>query len=234
MTTTRVQNEIKNAMTESFNWRQVPGVEDVSFYTLPFEDQITVFGNVLFEKKNAGTGSYIYGGPTGVAATGALDPALAVALRFSLWQPITDYQWSTFGVAGSGSAELFLGAVSGTLRSSNSGSAITNALGTLGEYTCQLGQTETGSASVVTYIPFKAIIRLSPSASDRLVALNADYQFIKVAGGKYGATSVSYSDNFEFKCKVGNITAIIGRVLQSSATTGKGDFQSGEAAFKFS
>jgi hypothetical protein len=220
-------------MTESFNWRQIPGVDDVSFYTLPFEDQITVFGNVLFEKKNAGTGSAIYGGPTGSAATGALDPALAVALRFSLWEPITDYQWSTFGVAGSGSAELFLGATSGTLNYLNSGSNITNALGTAGQYTCQWGQVETGSASVVTYIPFKAVIRLGASASDRLVALNADYQFIKVAGGKYGTTSVSYSDNFEFKCKIANITAIIGRVLQSSATTGKGDFQQYEESFEF-
>jgi hypothetical protein len=225
MNETLVRAEIRNAMTASFNWRQMPGVEDVSFYTLPFEDQITIFGNVLFEKKNAGTGSAIYGGPTGTSATGALDPALAVALRFSLWQPITDYQWSTFGVAGSGSAELFLGAVSGTLNKANSGSNITNALGTNGEYTCQWGQVQTGSASVVTYIPFKAIIRLDPSASDKLVALNADYQFIKVAGGKYGVSGPSYSDNFEFKCKIGNITAIIGRVLQSTATTGKGDFQ---------
>lgn len=229
MTTTRVKDQIKHAMTSSNLWRTLPNVQDVSFYTLPFENQITVFGNILVDKKTAGTGSAALGGTT---LTGSLDPALGIAFKFSVWEPITDAEWVNFGQAGSGSAAAFLCGVSGTVAYNSSGSTIQTALDQTGQYAFIYGNpvtgTKTGSAATLRYIPFKATMILPASASDKLVTFTADYQFIKVGGGYQTSPGINYNDNFEFRVKLGNMTAIIGRTLQSSSTTGTGEFVSRE------
>ena len=218
----KIRSENLNAMTSSYKWRAIPGTEDVSFYTLPFENQITVFGNVYIEKLNAGTGSSGFGGP---AVTGACDPALTLAFNFSLWEPRTG-GFFEFGQASSGSGGSFLGGVSGTVLFSSSGSSITHELTNIGNYTYNVASTPTGSAAVRQMLPFKVIIPLPTSASDKLVTFTSDYQLIKVWGGKPTVGSYSYNDNFMFRAKIANMTAIIGRVLQSTATSGVGQFVS--------
>lgn len=220
ITTTVIRQENLNAMTHSAAWRAIPGTEDVSFYTLPFENQITVFGNVYIEKMNAGTSSFSLAGLT---ATGSCDPALTLAFNFSLWQPRVDGYFQ-FGEAASGSGGSFLGGVSGTVLFSSSGSGIISELTQNGNYTYFVGNTiasanVTGSAAVRQMLPFKIVIPLPASASDKLVTLTSDYQLIKVYGGNR-----PWSDNFMFRAKIANMTAIIGRVLQSTATSGYGEF----------
>jgi len=220
VTLTRIQAENKNAMTSSLLWRAIPGTEDVSFYTLPFENQITVFGNVYIEKLTAGTGSF---GLAGLPVTGACDPALTLALNFSIWSPKSG-TYSGFGEAASGSGGAFLAGASGTVSYTNSGSAIGSELNQFGTYTYREGLTTaanntTGSAAVRQMLPFKIIVPLPASASDKLVTLTSDYQLIKVGGG-----TRPHNDNFTFRAKIANMTAIIGRVLQSTATSGTGQF----------
>jgi hypothetical protein len=231
MTTTRVKTQIKDAMTSSYNWRTLPNVQDVSFYTLPFENQVTIFGNILVDKKTAGTGSAALGGQP---ITGSLDPALGIALKFSIWEPITDAEWVNFGQAGSGSATAFLCGASGTVSYESTGSTIKSALDQTGNYAFIYGNsvtgTKTGSAATLRYIPFKATMLLPASASDKLVTFTADYQFIKVGGGYQTSPGIYYNDNFEFRVKLGNMTAIIGRTLQSTSTTGTGEFTSKASA----
>lgn len=227
MTTNRVKTQIKDAMTSSYNWRTLPNVQDVSFYTLPFENQVTIFGNILVDKKTAGTGSAALGGQP---ITGSLDPALGIALKFSIWEPITDAEWVNFGQAGSGSTTAFLCGVSGTVSYESSGSTIKSTLDQTGNYAFVYGNsvtgTKTGSAATLRYIPFKATMLLPASASDKLVTFTADYQFIKVGGGYQTSPGIYYNDNFEFRVKLGNMTTIIGRTLQSTSTTGTGEFAS--------
>lgn len=220
VTAGRVYTENINAMTSSILWRAIPGTEDVSFYTLPFENQITVFGNVYIEKLKAGTGSL---GLAGSSVTGACDPALTLALNFSVWEP-TSGTYSSFGEAASGSGGAFLAGASGTVSFTNSGSSIGHELNQSGQYTFNYGSlfavnNTTGSAAVRQMLPFKIIVPLPASASDKLVTLTSDYQLIKVGGGNR-----PHNDNFTFRAKIANMTAIIGRVLQSTATSGYGDF----------
>jgi len=215
-TITDIRTEIKNYMTASGNWNLI--FPDVSFYTLPFENTLTVFGNIMVDKSES----------TGSGATWN-DMALGVALKFSLWAPDTTYNWTTFGVANSGSADKFIGAYSGTVSYlSNESTQTLDQLGTPVFATSNLSTStynarHTGSASARTLIPFKAVVPIDPvSGSDRLVALNMDYAFIRVTGA-WNGTSYAYSDHFDFRCKLANLTAIIGRTLQATSTSGAGD-----------
>jgi len=147
---------------------------------------------------------------------------LAVAFKFSLWQPDITYTGLgsiySFGNANSGSNNTLLGAVSGTVSFQATSSNASMYKLEEGFHTIYHGETITGAGSERILMPFKATIPLiEASASDRLCALNFDYKFIKVY--KAGA----FDQDYEFRVKIANLTAMIGRTLQNISTSGNGE-----------
>ena len=175
-----------------------PVISDLSYYSLPFENTVTVFGNIIVEKVSN------YAGPT---------PAnLVLALRFTIWRPVTS-SYAVFGLSGNQDpAATDVGYVGGT---SGSITYAPNAGVTLGigaSATIPFNITAVGSKSVSA--PFKAVITIPTGSQDRLNNVNLDYAFFKMY-----RTAVDPGLDFEFKAKFANFAVMSSRNLAASAST---------------
>jgi hypothetical protein len=200
LTVVDISNTIKNTINSGsvynpwLNYNSL--IPDISYYALPFENTITVLGNVYVDKYQK------YG----------TDPGLALAIRCTLWTTITS-SYSNFGLSGnilSGSygADAFL--IAGTSGSIyKTGNIIDNGLGLIITY-----NTVSGSTQTVT--PFKLIVNVPTDSQDRINMINLDYAFFTVASG-------SYNVDFDFRAKIANITLLSGRHLFSDSLSGTGD-----------
>ena len=178
-------------------------ISDLSFYSLPFENTVTIFGNILVERTT------LYGG---------LAPAnLVLALRFTIWSPVTS-SYDYFGLSGNQDpASIDVGYVAGV-----SGSVT---------YQPVNGSTlTTGSAATIPFnitsptvirsvwTPFKAVITMPTSSQDRLNNVNLDYAFFKMY--RFASTP---GDDFNFRAKFANFAVMSSRNLAASASTAIGN-----------
>ena len=175
-----------------------PVISDLSYYSLPFENTVTVFGNIIVEKVSN------YAGPT---------PAnLVLALRFTIWRPVTS-SYAVFGLSGNQDpAATDVGYVGGT---SGSITYAPNAGVTLGigaSATIPFNITAVGSKSVSA--PFKAVITIPTGSQDTINNVNLDYAFFKMY-----RTAVDPGLDFEFKAKFANFAVMSSRNLAASAST---------------
>jgi hypothetical protein len=182
--------------------RYEPIISDFSYYSLPFENTITIFGNIIVEKVTANT---------------LANASLVLALRFTVWSPYTS-SYLYFGESGNiDESSIDVGYVAGV---SGSVGATPTAGATLNvpvSATLSAGAA-VGAKSVWT--PFKATISIPSVAHDRLNIINLDYAFFKM----YRGVGVPGTD-FEFNAKVANFVVMSSRTLASQASSGIGDFE---------
>ena len=181
-------------------------VDDFSYYALPFENTITIFGNIIVEKYS----NY---------ALPATPASLVLALRFTVWSPVTS-SYASFGLAGNKSPTFtgtdvgYVAGVSGSIAYAPAAGAILSVPGTATLPT----NTVANNKSVST--PFKATISIPSAAHDRLNIVNLDYVFFKMNN----AIGVPGTE-FYFNAKIANLTVMSSRTLASQASSGIGDFE---------
>ena len=177
-----------------------PIISDFSYYSLPFENTITVFGNIYVEKFSTGSSS--------------LNASVVLALRFTVWSPVTS-SYDYFGVSGNqdpSNVDIgYVAGVSGSVASNpvDGSSLIIASTATLP------GTSASGSKSVWT--PFKAVINLPTGSQDRLNNVDLDYAFFKM----YRSFGVPGTD-FTFRAKLANFSVMTSRTLASNASSGIG------------
>lgn len=177
-----------------------PIVSDLSFYSLPFENTITIFGNVYVDK---------YTGTAGA------DAPLVLALRFTVWSPVTS-SYDYFGLSGNQDpANNDVGYVGGTSGSMPAGIQVNTA--TLG--TSATFRYTDGSGSVATMTPFKATITIPTGSQDRLNTIDLDYAFFKT----YITTNITPGNDFTYRAKFANFSVMSSRTLASDASSGYGN-----------
>ena len=178
-----------------------PIISDLSYYSLPFENTITIFGNVYVEK---------YSAPT-------LNASLVLALRFTVWTPVTS-SYEYFGLSGNQDpSNLDIGyqaGVSGSVAYSpvNGGLLDIPSTATL--------PTAFASGSKSVWTPFKAIINLPSGSQDKINNVDLDYAFFKM--NRAGASA---GTDFAFRAKFANFAVMTSRTLASQASSGIGDFE---------
>jgi len=176
-------------------------ISDLSYYSLPFENTVTVFGNIIVEKVSN------YGGAT---------PAnLVLALRFTVWRPVTS-SYAYFGLSGNQDPAAtdvgYVGGVSGSITYAPNAGAI---LGLGASATIPFNITTIGAKSVSA--PFKAIITIPTGSQDILNNVNLDYAFFKMY-----RNAVDAGTEFEFKAKFANFAVMSSRNLTASASSAIG------------
>jgi hypothetical protein len=176
-------------------------ISDLSYYSLPFENTVTVFGNIIVEKVSN------YGGST---------PAnLVLALRFTVWKPVTS-SYAYFGLSGNQDPAAtdvgYVGGVSGSITYAPNAGAI---LGLGASATIPFNITTIGAKSVSA--PFKAIITIPTGSQDTLNNVNLDYAFFKM-----NHTTTPPGTEFEFKAKFANFAVMSSRILTASASSAIG------------
>lgn len=177
-----------------------PIISDLSYYSLPFENIITIFGNVYVEKY---TGNTIDNAP------------LVLALRFTVWNPVTS-SYDYFGLSGNQDPlvgdDNYVAGVSGTLRPNK-----TSGLGSFGLVQTIRSIDAPGDAAVA--VPFKSVIVIPSGSNDKINNIDLDYAFFKVY---YTVPTVPGTD-FTYRAKFANFTVMSSRALTSDASSGVGD-----------
>jgi hypothetical protein len=177
-------------------------VDDFSYYSLPFENTITIFGNIIVQKfSNVST----------------LPASLVLALRFTVWSPVTS-SYAEFGKSGNeNTANTDIGYVAGV---SGSVAYVPVAGATLGiPSTATLPHTTIANDTSV-WTPFKATISIPTGSQDRLNIVNLDYAFFKM-----NHPTTPPGTEFYFNAKIANLTVMSSRTLASQASSGIGDFE---------
>ena len=178
-----------------------PIISDLSYYSLPFENTITIFGNIYVDK---------YSAPS-------LNASLVLALRFTVWRPVTS-SYDYFGLSGNQDpSNLDIGYQAGV-----SGSVAFNPVngGLLNIPTSATLPTTQASGSKSVWTPFKAVINLPTGSQDRLNNVDLDYAFFKM-----NRTGAVVGTDFTFRAKLANFTVMSSRTLAASASSGIGDFE---------
>jgi hypothetical protein len=131
-------------------------VPDISFYSLPFENTLTVLGNVYIDQQ-----------------TFPSSPCpLALGIRCTLWKTINN-DYSNFGLSGNVSSGSFTG--SAAFISGTSGS-ISLSSGSLAMGTIPF------NGGVFTSTPFKITVPIPTGSQDVINMINLDYSFFKISG----------------------------------------------------
>jgi len=178
-----------------------PIISDLSYYSLPFENTITIFGNVYVDKYTTGSSN---------------DVNVVLALRFSVWRPVTS-SYEHFGLSGnveSASGDYgFVNAVSGTMNSGSS-NVTYNSTNYNVASTATIPQSAV-SGAISTMIPFKAVINIPSGSQDLINTIDLDYAFFKMYN-----TSVNPGTDFTFRAKFANFSVMSSRLLASNASSG--------------
>jgi hypothetical protein len=178
-----------------------PIISDLSYYSLPFENIITIFGNVYVDK---------YSG----SATSDNAP-LVLALRFTVWSPVTS-SYEYFGLSGNQDPlvgdDNYVAGVSGSLRTGKS-----SGLNSLGLGRTILPTAIPGDSAVA--VPFKAVITIPSGSNDKINNIDLDYAFFKV----YNVVPTVPGTDFTYRAKFANFTVMSSRALTSDAASGVGD-----------
>jgi len=179
-----------------------PIISDLSYYSLPFENTITIFGNVYVDKYTTGSIND--------------DVNVVLALRFSVWRPVTS-SYEHFGLSGnveSASGDYgFVNAVSGTMNSGSS-NVTYNSTNYNVASTATIPQSAV-SGAISTMIPFKAVINIPSGSQDLINTIDLDYAFFKMYN-----TSVPPGTDFTFRAKFANFSVMSSRLLASNASSG--------------
>jgi len=178
-----------------------PMISDLSYYSLPFENIITIFGNIYVDK---------YSGNT-------IDNApLVLALRFTVWSPVTS-SYDYFGLSGNQDPLVFdnnyVAGVSGSLSPGKTSGLNSLAL------VDTISATAAPSTSAVA-VPFKAVIVIPSGSNDRINNIDLDYAFFK--GYKTKIPPVPGTD-FTYRAKFANFTVMSSRALASDVSSGVGN-----------
>lgn len=149
--------KVIDALTGSLTWSSISS--DIPFYALPYENRITVMGNLLVEKATGAVGDHDY----------------CLFLRFGL----TYIQTSSFANFGTNTGIVYgnSGSVDGTGTSLNNSQNFVYTFGILD-----------GSGTVKRHIPFKSVITINTEFSDKLALMNLDYAHVKLNSATAGPT----------------------------------------------
>lgn len=188
--------DVTAAFTSSLTW--VPLVVTQSFIGLPFENALTVFGNVGLEKMTTNS----------TTAGWHKDDARAVIIMKLSLSSIVTSSYATFGEYDTQVAISTGSIVFGTSTS----------LGILSSSYTMDSTTTTGS--LYTQSPFKAVMQIPSNISDTMCLINLDYAMVRL-NSLSGVTL-----DVEFRSKIANINIISGRTLFSSNISGHNNIAS--------
>lgn len=189
-------NDLRTAFTSSLVW--VPLIVSQSFIGLPFENTLSVFGNVGIEKTSTNSG---------VAGFSVDDARAAIIMKMSI-SSISSSSYSTFGENDSEIA-IVTGSIlpgTGTSLGINSSSYTLDSTSVTGSF--------------YTQVPFKAVMQIPSTISDKLCLVNLMYAMVRL--NSQSGTTLDVS----FRSKISNINIISGRTLFSTYSSGQGNISS--------
>jgi hypothetical protein len=130
-----------------------PITNDVSFYALPFENSISIFGYFWAQK---------------LTGTGSNDGQFVLPVRFTVWQFNTG-SYDNLGAANTSSLASYICGISGSISDNSTG---------LGLNVMFNRNSATGSVYIKT--PFKAVLPLPIAFSDSMLVLRMEYNMLRL------------------------------------------------------